>query len=111
VRLLGKILTSPVTGPLDTALFVARRINDQVAEEYLDEGKVQADLLDLTMRYEHGELDDAAFEEQQEAILDHLNDIRAYKEEAAAADAEEDVDEEIEEPEDAEEPGAAESEE
>jgi hypothetical protein len=105
------MLTSPVTGPLDTALFVARRLNDQVSEDYLDEGKVQADLLDLTMRYEHGELDDAAFEEQQEAILDHLNDIRAYKEEDAAADAEEDADEEIEEPEDAEEPGAAEGEE
>lgn len=111
MRLLRKMLTSPVTGPLDTAMLVARRINDQVSEEYLDEGKVQADLLDLTMRYEHGELDDAAFEEQQEAILDHLNDIRAYKEEAAAADAEEDADEELEEPQDAEEPGAAEGEE
>jgi hypothetical protein len=93
VRFLSKFLTAPVSGPIDLVNFVAKRVNDQVAAEYLDEGKVQADLLDLTMRYERGELDDTAFEEQQAAILQHLNDIRAYKGDATAGavvDADED---------------------
>lgn len=96
MRFLSKLLTSPVTGPLDLANFVVKRINDQAAAEYLDENKVQADLLDLTMRYERGELDDAAFEEQQAAILQHLNDIHACKEgdtAGAVVDADEGSDE------------------
>ncbi|HEY7976236.1 MAG: gas vesicle protein GvpG [Ktedonobacterales bacterium] len=100
MRFLSKLLTAPVTGPLDTVNFVVKRINDQVAAEYLDEGKTQADLLDLTMRYERGELDDAAFEEQQAAILQHLNDIRAYKGDTTAGavvDADEGADEAVSE--------------
>ena len=85
-RLLSKLLTSPVTGPIDFLKFVVNRINDQVAAEYLDEGKAQADLLDLTVRYQRGEIGDAEYEEQEAAILQHLNDIRDYK--AAQAEAE-----------------------
>lgn len=85
-RLLSKFLTSPVTGPVDFLKFVFNRINDQVAAEYLDEGKAQADLLDLTVRYQRGEIDDAEYERQEAAILQHLNDIREYM--AAQAEAE-----------------------
>lgn len=80
MRLLSEILLSPVSGPLRTLGFVVNRIQDQVEAEYLDEGKVQAELLDLTLRYERGEIDDAQYKEQEAAILRHLNDIRAYKE-------------------------------
>lgn len=79
MRLLSDILLSPVTGPVRGLRAVLNRINDQVASEYLDEGKVQAELLDLTMRYDRGEVGDDEFQAQQEAILQHLNDIRAYK--------------------------------
>lgn len=85
-RLLSKLLTSPVTGPIDFLTFVVNRVNDQVAAEYLDEGKAQAELLDLTVRYQRGEIDDAEYERQEAAILQHLNDIRDYK--AAQAEAE-----------------------
>jgi hypothetical protein len=45
-------------------------------------------------------LDDAAFEEQQAAILQHLNDIRAYKGDTTAGavvDADEGADEAVSE--------------
>ena len=97
-RLLSKFLTSPVTGPVDFLKFVFNRINDQVAAEYLNEGKAQADLLDLTVRYQRGEINDADFEQQQVAVLQHLNEIRDYKAaqaEAEATDADDEVDGEV----------------
>lgn len=98
-QLLSKLLTSPVTGPVDFLKFVFNRINDQVAAEYLNEGKAQADLLDLTVRYQRGEINDADFEQQQAAVLQHLNEIRDYKAaqaEAEATDADDEVDGEVE---------------
>jgi Gas vesicle protein G len=80
MRLLSEILLSPVSGPLRTVEFVTKRIKDQVESEYLDEGKVRAELLDLTMRYDRGEIDDEQYKQQEAVILQHLNDIRAYKE-------------------------------
>jgi hypothetical protein len=87
MRLLGKVLLSPITGPVWTAGFVAKRINEQVDAEYLDEGKVQAELLDLTLQYDRGEIDDEEYKEREAAILEHLNDIRAYKEQRTTGDA------------------------
>jgi gas vesicle protein GvpG len=83
VQLLSNLVTSPVRGPIWGMRFVVNRIKDQVEAEMLDEGKVQADLLDLTLRYEHGEIDDDEYNEQEAAILARLNDIRAYKESLA----------------------------
>lgn len=80
MRLLSEILLAPIAGPVRTVGFVLNRVKDQVEAEYLDEGKVQAELLDLTLRYDRGEIDDAEYKEQEAAILQHLNDIRAYKE-------------------------------
>lgn len=83
MRLLSELLLSPVTGPVHGVGFVLNRIKDQVEAEYLDEGKVKADLLDLEMRYEHGELDEEQYKQQEAAILERLNEIRAYKESLA----------------------------
>lgn len=82
MQLLNELLLSPISGPARVVGFVMNRIKDEVEAEYLDEGKVQAELLDLTLRYERGEIDDDQYKEQEAAILEHLNDIRAYKESA-----------------------------
>lgn len=82
-RLLSEILMAPWAGPARLVGFVVNNINEQVKAEYLDEGKVQAELLDLTMRYDRGEIDDEGYKEQEASILQHLNDIRKYKESEA----------------------------
>lgn len=87
MRLLSEILLAPVNAPVRMVGFVMNRIKDQVESEYLDEGKVQGELLDLTLRYDHGEIDDAEYKERETAILQHLNDIRAYKESQAGGTA------------------------
>ncbi len=84
MRLLSEILSAPVSGPARALGFVFRRVQDQVESEFLNEGKVQAELLDLTFRYERGEVDDEGYKSQEAAILEHLNMIRAYKESAAS---------------------------
>lgn len=73
----------PWAGPTRLIGFVAKNINEQVKSEYLDEGKVQAELLDLTMRYDRGEVNDEEYTEQEARILQHLNDIRNYKQSEA----------------------------
>ena len=80
MRLLSELLMLPVTGPIRTVEFVTKRVNDQVEAEYLNEGKAQADLLELSLRYDRGEINDDEFKQQEAAILAHLNDIRAYRE-------------------------------
>jgi uncharacterized membrane protein len=80
VRLLSEILLSPISGPVRTISFAINRVKDQVEAEYLNEGKVQSDLLDLTLRYDRGEISDEEYKQQEAAILEHLNDIRAYRE-------------------------------
>lgn len=79
MRLLSELLLFPVTGPIRTVEFVTKRIKDQVEAEYLDEGKVRAQLLELTLKRTHGEIDDAQYREQEAIILARLNEIRAYK--------------------------------
>jgi Gas vesicle protein G len=79
VRLLSEILLSPITGPIRAVDFVTHRVKDQVESEYLNEGKVQAELLDLTLRYDRGEISDDEYQQQEAVILEHLNDIRAYR--------------------------------
>lgn len=88
MRLLSEILLSPVTGPLRTVDFVVKRVKDQVEAEFLDEGKVRAELLDLSLKRTRGEIDDEQYKEQEAAILEHLNVIREYKRSAEGAPVE-----------------------
>lgn len=91
MRLLSELLLFPVTGPMRTVSFVTKRLKDQVESEYLNEGKVRGELLDLGLRRERGEISDDEYRQQEAAVLQHLNDIRAYREaqlrnQSAAAD-------------------------
>ena len=80
MRLLSELLLFPVSEPIRTVSFVTKRLKDQIESEYLNEGKVRAELLDLGLRYEHGEINDDEYKRQEAAILEHLNDVRAYRE-------------------------------
>jgi gas vesicle protein GvpG len=98
MQLLSKVLLSPFLGPIWTAETVIKRINEQVEDEYLDEGKVQADLLELTLQYERGEIGDEEYQEREAAILDHLNDIRVRTTGQVAEDEDEsEIEDETEE--------------
>lgn len=78
--LLSGLLLLPITGPVRGLQFVLEQIQAHVDAELLDDGRLQAELMTLSMRHELGEISDAEYEEQEAVLLDELNAIRAYRE-------------------------------
>jgi len=87
LKLLGQILALPVTGPVRGFEFILGAIQDQVEGELLDESKVQGQLMQLGLRLQMGEIDEAEYQAQEDALLQRLNEIRAYKQALAAEEA------------------------
>jgi Gas vesicle protein G len=81
--LLMKLLTLPVTGPIDGTLWLANKLLEQAEGEIYDEGKVRAALMELEMRLELNEIDEATYMEGEEQLLERLREIRIYKAERA----------------------------
>lgn len=86
IRLLSELPLLPFTGPIRIAGFTVRRIQEQVEQEFLDEDRVRAELLDLSIRYERGEISDADYRKQEAIAMRHLSEIREYKESLALQD-------------------------
>ncbi len=78
--LLGKLLALPVWAPIRGAFWVIEKITEQAESEYYDENRVQAELMELELRRDLGELDDETYEQAEDALLARLNEIRKYKE-------------------------------
>ena len=78
--LLFNVLAAPVTLPTKGLLFVLEKIREQVQEEMLDEGKVRQNLLELQALLDAGAITDEEFYELEEALLDRLDAILAFKE-------------------------------
>ncbi len=88
LKLLGDVLSAPVTGPVRGFEFILKALRDQVDAEMVDESKLQAELMQLGMRYQSGELTDAEYAAKEDAILEHMNEIRRNKEALAQEEAE-----------------------
>jgi hypothetical protein len=73
---LAKLVTLPITGPIQGVLWIAGKINEQVENELYDEGKVRGQLLELEMRYDLGEIDEEEYLSVEEALLQRLKEIR-----------------------------------
>lgn len=81
--LLSGLLLFPVTGPVRGFEFILEQIKEQADAVRLDEGRVMAELMDLGLRRDQGEISEAEYTEQETALLAELNAIRAEKEELA----------------------------
>ena len=79
--LLSGLLLLPITGPIYGLRFVLEQIQAQVDAELMNEGRVQAELMALSLRHDLGEISTEEYEAQETALLEELNAIRAYKEE------------------------------
>jgi hypothetical protein len=80
--LIGKLLTAPVRGPVDGVLWIVGTIANHAERELYDEGNIRKELAELEQRFELGEMDEAAFERLEEALLDRLTIARKLKEAA-----------------------------
>lgn len=87
LKLLADVLSAPIKGPINGFEFILHAINDQVESEALDESKVQGELMQLSLRYQSGEIDEAGYTAKEDALLQQLNEIRKYKESQAQEEA------------------------
>jgi Gas vesicle protein G len=77
--ILAKLLTFPITAPLDGTVWLARQIANQAEAELYDEGRIRAELLNLELRHDLGEISEEEFEAAEEALLDRLKAARQWR--------------------------------
>ena len=76
---LSKVLTFPVSLPVDAALWTARKLAERAEEVYYDDTPIRAALLELEMKLDLGEIDEEAFEQEETQLLQRLKEVREYK--------------------------------
>jgi hypothetical protein len=81
---LSKVLTFPVSLPVDAALWTARKLAERAEEVYYDDTPIRAALLELEMKLDLGEIDEEAFEQEETQLLQRLKEVREYKAAQAA---------------------------
>ncbi len=83
---LGTLLALPVAGPMGALTWLARQIENAARQEMLDPARIETALRALERRLDSGEIDEAAFEAEEERLLEELAEItrlRAEPEETA----------------------------
>ncbi len=76
---LFELLTLPALGGPRLVQWLATILDPEAEQEFLDEGGVRGQLLELQARYEAGELGEDEYEEEESALLERLNAIRELK--------------------------------
>ncbi len=76
---LGRLLTFPVSVPVETALWTARKLAERAEEVYYDDAPVRAALMELELKLDLGEIDEETFEAEEAQLLQRLKEIREYK--------------------------------
>jgi hypothetical protein len=87
------LLALPVTGPLRAFRFLVERIHEEAAAVLHDEGRAFAELIDLSMRHNAGQLSDAEYAAQETELIERLSSIREYRDELLHAELDVDDDE------------------
>lgn len=76
IRLLGQVVTLPVSGPLKGTRWITQQVADAAEAELYDEQRIMAELRDLARRYDNGELDEAEHDQLESALLERLAEAR-----------------------------------
>jgi hypothetical protein len=79
--LLKHLLFWPVTGPLFLADFSLGQVEGVVREELTDDTRIKAELMELQLMLELGDLDDAEYAELEAELMLQLRDVRQWREE------------------------------
>ena len=90
---LTTLLGLPVSGPMSALTWIARQIANAASQELLDPSRIETALLLLERKLEDGEIDEAAFEAEEDRLLQELAEItelRAAEAQAAGDDPAED---------------------
>jgi len=78
--LLTNLLFFPVTGPVAGIKWSLGKVQKVVEEELTDDAPVKQELMELQMRVELGDIDDAAYVKQEAELMARLREVRAWRE-------------------------------
>jgi Gas vesicle protein G len=78
--LLSKILFFPVTGPVAGIRWSLGKVQALVEEELTDDTPVKQDLMELQLKLELGDIDDAEYTRREAELMARLRDVRAWRE-------------------------------
>lgn len=74
--MLLKLLSFPLTGPLDGVLWLAQTLAERAENEIYSPDKIRAQLIELELRFDMGELDEETFYAAEEELLARLRIAR-----------------------------------
>lgn len=77
---LKHLLFWPVTGPLFLLDFSMEKVEGVVREELTDDSQVKAELLELQLLLELGDIDEEEYLAREAAIMARLRDVRDWRE-------------------------------
>ena len=78
--LLTNLLFFPVTGPVAGIKWSLGKVQKVVEEELTDDEPVKQELMELQMRRELGDIDDAEYVERETELMARLREVRAWRE-------------------------------
>jgi hypothetical protein len=79
--LLKHLLFWPVTGPLFLAEFSLGKVEGVAREELTDDARIKAELLELQLQLELGDIGDEEYAEREAALMAQLREVREWREE------------------------------
>lgn len=78
--LITNLLFFAVTGPVAGIKWSLGKVQKVVEEELTDDAPIKQDLMELQMRLELGDIDDAEYVEREAELMARLRDVRAWRE-------------------------------
>ncbi len=78
--ILKHLLFWPVTGPLFLARFSLEKVEGVVREQLTDDAAIKAELLELQLQLELGEVDDDTYAAREAALMQRLREVREWRE-------------------------------
>lgn len=80
--ILLKVVTFPVSLPIDGVLWLANTIKEHAEAEYYDEGAVRGRLLELELKLDLGEITEEEYQAAEDELIALLTEIRERREAA-----------------------------
>jgi hypothetical protein len=78
--LLSKILFFPVAGPVAGIRWSLEKVQTVVEQELTDDSPIKAELMELQMLLELGDIDDEEYTRREARLMQQLREVREWRE-------------------------------